>query len=88
MFFKKGVQLENRLEKYFFVIPDEKEKGKWTQSPCNYIFCSVFHYLEIKAAFRPKELGSPVNFSGVGTALGEQLFPSEPPLILSQTKMY
>ena len=56
--------------------------------PCNHILCSVFHYLEIKAAFRPKELSSPVDFSGVGTALGEQLFPYKPPLVPSQTKMY
>ena len=80
--------MENRLEEYFFVIPDDKEKGKWTQSPCNHILWSVFHYLEIKAAFRPKDLGSPVNFSGMGTALGEQLSSSKPLLILSQTKMY
>lgn len=70
--------MENRLEEYFFVIPDEKEKGKWTQSPCNHISCSVFHYLEIKAAFRPKELGSPVNFSGVAQPWESSFFPPSP----------
>lgn len=44
-------------------------------------FFSQNYYLEIKVAFRPKELGElvnfPVHFSEVGTALGKQFSPSQ-----------